>query len=88
MDRKNIGVALVLETRELRRRILLHLSKICDDEFTERHKFAVHYDWKYKFLRPTIKQVVTRYKIKFHNLDPAVAAAASSRTLALSSAVR
>jgi hypothetical protein len=55
-------------------------------EFTERHKFAVHYDWKYKFLRPTIKQVVTRYKIKFHNLDPAVAAAADVAAASAASA--
>ena len=49
-------------------------------------KVKLHYDWKYKFLRPTVKQVVTRYKIKFHNLDPAVAAAADAAAASAASA--
>eukprot|EP00966_Prymnesium_polylepis_P333137 7388605-Prymnesium_polylepis.1 len=35
----------------------------------------LHYDWKYPFLPPTIQEVCDRYKMKFHGVDPQVAAA-------------
>ena len=30
----------------------------------------LHYNWKYKFLRPTVDAIVTRYNQKWHDGEP------------------
>jgi hypothetical protein len=35
----------------------------------------LHYNWKYEFLRPSIEEIVKRYKLKFHSVHAAFAAA-------------
>ena len=35
----------------------------------------LHNNWKYEFLRPSIKEIVKRYKLKFHSVHAAFAAA-------------
>ena len=40
----------------------------------------LHYNWKYLFLRPTIKEIVDRYNTKFRPTKTAAEAGPSSST--------
>jgi len=67
-------------------------GKFTDEAKSAGHKLVsritkLHYDWKYKFLHPTSKQVVDRYNQKFRpSVHSRLAAAASSSAASSSSA--
>ena len=42
-----------------------------------------HYNWKYPFLRPSVKQVINRYNTKFHGVRGAFAVAAAEAAAAV-----
>ena len=56
-------------TRSLRDRY-----EIATRSLRDRYKM-LHYNWKYEFLRPSIEEIVKRYKLKFHSVHAAFAAA-------------
>ena len=45
----------------------------------------LHYNWKYQFLRPTVKEIIMRYNKKFHPTVHAKLVAAATSSSAASS---
>ena len=53
------------------------------------HMVKLHYNWKYEFLRPTVKEIIARYNKKFrptvHTKLVAAASAAAAAAMAAGS---
>ena len=47
-----------------------------------KRKVKLHYNWKFTFIRPTIKEVIQRDKFKFHGITAAMAAAVEAAVAA------